>query len=494
MRIRFLKAVHGTTPVLMGSSRGGSFGAGSPAQSIVAFLCSPIVLMGLALAFLVAWALSVGDVGSLGVAGGLFAMGPTALEEKEQEITAKSEKLSEVFESAGSDFDFGKKDVLRLLGVSDSAAAVAKVREWNAELADLAKKKKDLVDLTEIQQRLKERTTTPINLLPHPDGGNGNGNGNGKKERRSFGENIVSHERFKEYKRTKTPTTWEDENFGLAELKANFVTTAGWTPESTRVPGLLVEGRTRPIQLLDIIPSAQTEMATVKYMEETTRTHAAAERPEAAAYAEATFVVEEKSSDVRSIGDSIPVSDEQLQDVSGTRSYLDQRLLYGCRQRVDGQTLIGNGTAPNLRGIKNVVGINTQAKSTDPIPDAVFKAMRVIRVTGRAFPNAVVFHPTDWEKVRLSRTNDGIYIWGSPSEAGPDRIWGLQVVQCDADAAGSAYVGDFNFCALFERRGMEVEVGYINDQFTKGMRTIRAGLRVAFAVYRPTAFTQVTGL
>jgi HK97 family phage major capsid protein len=121
--------------------------------------------------------------------------------------------------------------------------------------------------------------------------------------------------------------------------------------------------------------------------------------------------------------------------------------------------------------------------------------MVLVRVTGRAFPNAVIMHPTNWQSVRLLRTADGIYIWGSPAEAGPDRIWGIQVVQSDADSAGTAYVGDYaNFCALYERKGLEVAIGYVNNDFLQGRRTIRAGLRVAFAIYRAAAFCSVTGL
>ena len=286
----------------------------------------------------------------------------------------------------------------------------------------------------------------------------------------------------------------EVQGFGLKELKTLFQTSAGWEPESTRI-GRLVDAVTRPIQVIDIIPGGQTGQASIVYMEETTRTHGAAERAEAAAYAESTFALEEKTSPVRSIGDSVPVTDEQLADVPQVQSYLNQRLAFGVRQRLDGQILNGDGTAPNLRGILNTTGIQTVAKGSDPVPDAIYKALTKIRVTGRAMPSHVLVHPNDWQAVRLLRTSDGLYIWGSPSESGPERIWGLPVVQTDALTENTALVGDFpNFCQLFERQGLDVRLGFVNDDFTKGKQTIRAGMRVAFLVYRATSFSTITGI
>src|SRR5690606_36472185 len=159
----------------------------------------------------------------------------------------------------------------------------------------------------------------------------------------------------------------------------------------------------------------------------------------------------------------------QLEDVAQAQSYINGRLAFGVRQRLDSQILVGDGSAPNLRGIKNVVGIQTQARGADPIPDAFFKAMRKIRVTGRATPTHHVMHAEDWEQVRLLRTADGVYVWGNPSEAGPERMWGLPVVQCEADSAGTGYVGSFlpAWVSLFERRGIDVQIGYVNAQFTK---------------------------
>ena len=39
-----------------------------------------------------------------------------------------------------------------------------------------------------------------------------------------------------------------------------------------------------------------------------------------------------------------------------------------------------------------------------------------------------------------------------------------------------------------------VEVGFINDDFIKGKKAIRADIRAAFVVYRPAAFCTVTGI
>jgi len=104
-------------------------------------------------------------------------------------------------------------------------------------------------------------------------------------------------------------------------------------------------------------------------------------------------------------------------------------------------------------------------------------------------------HPNDWQDIRLLRTSDGIYIWGNPSEAGPMRLWGLPVVDTDAQTEGTGLTGDFaNFCQLFERQGVEVEFGYVNTDFTDGKKRMRAGLRVAFIVTRGAAFCQSTGI
>ena len=75
-------------------------------------------------------------------------------------------------------------------------------------------------------------------------------------------------------------------------------------------------------------------------------------------------------------------------------------------------------------------------------------------------------------------------------------MWGLPVIQSDADSVGTGYVGSFQpaWIALIERSGIDIQVGYIGDQFVQGKRTIRAQMRAAFILFRPEAFSLVTGL
>jgi len=414
-------------------------------------------------------------------------MAPSAnLVAKRKELEGKRQGLANVFKEAGEDLDFSATPVLEMLGAADSADAVLKVRAWNKEIEDLYDAAKELADLEAIGSNLGQMPGD-LEIPRHPEPA--------RAKRENLGELICSHENYRDYVDNRVSRAFQVEGFGIREIKATlFETGAGWDPEDIRI-GRVVDAVTRPIQVLDIIPVGQTSMSTVLYMLETTRTHAAAEVAEGAQYAESTFVYAEQSSEVRKVGDSLPYTDEQLEDVPMMQSRLNQRLTFGVRQRLDNQVIQGNGTPPNLRGVMNVVGIQTQAKGTDPVPDAIYKALTKVRVTGRSFPDFTLLHQNDWQTIRLLKTADGIYIWGSPADAGPDRIWGLPVVQSDVLTEGTGIVGDFgNHSMIFERRGIDVQVGYVDDQFIKGTKTIRADLRAAFVVFRPAAFATVTGI
>ncbi|ADZ70110.1 phage major capsid protein [Polymorphum gilvum] len=430
----------------------------------------------------------------------------TTAKQVREKLAARQDELGKVFAEAKTDdgsYDFNR---VKCLGedVKGSIAVAEKVKAMNAELDELAQQAEAL-EAAEKAADDHARREKAVGFRPgFPEGGSARA----QAAMKSLGELLAEAKTYNAWIERGCPAGI-DLTFDILptdmlamgmkamtlQEKALMATTAGYAPESVRMPGF-VEAVTRPLQLIDIIPFSPTGQASIKYMEETTRTHAAAETAEGGSYAESTFVFTEKSSDVRKITDSLPVTDEQLDDVPMMQGYVNGRLAFGIRQRLDTQVYVGNGTAPNLRGIVNVSGIQTQARGTDPVPDVFFKAMTKVRTVGRAIPTHHVMHPTDWQSIRLLRTADGVYIWGSPSEAGPERLWGLPVVQNEARASGSGLTGSFQpaWISGFERRGVDIQIGYVGTQFTEGKRTVRGDMRAGLVVFRPAAFCDVTGL
>ncbi len=408
-----------------------------------------------------------------------------ALIEKRKELDAKRDELGAIFKEAGPDLDMDKITSIE----GDNAAKAERIRAINKEMEDLGIEIDGLAEVARAAKALEDHDPERKAGI-HPSGGNRDGKlSEGTK---SVGDLFVES-KGREIKGGIGPHVELD-----VEVKTLMTTSAGWAPETTRTPRL-VDFVTRPIQVTDTIPTRPTDQTAVVYMEETTFTNNAAETAEGGTKPEAALALAERTDPVRKIAVWLPVTDEQLEDVDGIRSYIDNRLMFMVRQRLDSQILVGDGTAPNLSGILDRSGLQTQAKGADPVPDAIYKAMTKVRLSGSgnggAIPNVAYFHPLDWQDVRLLRTADGIYIWGSPAEVGPERIWGLGVVLAEGLTENTAIVGDTTFTELAVKRGIGIQVSNSHsDYFVKNQQAIRAEMRAAFVVYRPAAFCSVTGI
>jgi HK97 family phage major capsid protein len=409
------------------------------------------------------------------------------LKELQGKAAERRGQLHEIFEQAGEDMDMSKVTVLE----GDSEAKVGRIRELNKELDEIGAEIEPLeAEAAELNRAKRHADEFAEGRKGHP---------------------LPRRQEQDPAARVDEPTQTLGEvimGAGIAERRdqaievpdadaygALFETGTGWQPETIRT-GRLVEKAVRPIQVIDVIPGGSTSQNAVVYMEETVFNNTAAETAEAGQYPEAALGLEEKSSPVRKIAVFLPVTDEQLEDVPQAQGYINNRLPFMIRQRLDGQITAGDGIAPNLLGILHREGIQARERGTDPTPDAIYKALTRTRVVGRAIPGPVLMQPFDWEDIRLMRTADGIYIWGSPSEAGPERIWGQPVVQADTLPEGTALTGDFaNFSELAIRRGLELKLSDSHsDFFIKGKQAIRCDMRAALVIYRPAAFVEITGI
>lgn len=409
-----------------------------------------------------------------------------ALKDAQGKLDAKRKSLADILAEAGPEYDMGKVKSVQ----GDTHAKVAFIGALNAEIDSCKSKVDELLVVARAASAAAEGKGEGVESGSEPDG---DGHRTKSGRAKAWGELLMGSPAIKGY----TPGSGRGPQARIeADLKTLFQTTAGWDPEDVRT-GRVEMFPTRPApRVVDAIPQTTTSMSTVLYMEETTFTNAGAEAAEGASYAESTLALTERSSEVRKIATFLPVTDEQFEDEPRARSYVENRLPFMLRQRLDLQILVGDGTAPNLRGTENIVGIQTQALGVDPIPDALYKVMRKIRDDGFAEPSVVFIRPDKWETVRLLRTADGVYIWGHPSIPGPETIWGVPVVQTTAPTATKAIVGDYtNFSELAVRRGIDVQVSNSHSTFfVEGKLAIRADVRAALIHYRPKAFGVVTGL
>ncbi len=401
-----------------------------------------------------------------------------ALKEARAKLDAKRDELAGILSEAGPDYDMGL--VKSLTG--DTLAKVGEIGRRNKEIIEL---KGEVDKLLVIGRAAAETKNREAGAEQRPEAKGRSG--------RSFGQQLMESAAIKGYqgRSGNGPMATLD-----VELKHLFSTGNGWDPEDTRT-GRLAEYPTRPApRVVDVFPQTTTSQSTVKYMEETVFVNNAAEVLESGAYPEVQLKVEEKTSEVRKISAFLPVTDETFEDEERARAYVENRLPFMLRQRIDSQLLVGTGTAPNLRGLENVSGIQTQALGADPITDAIYKAMRKIRDDGFAEPSHCFIQPSKWESVRLMRTADGMYIWGHPSMPGPTTVWGVPVIETTAVTSTKVAIGDFaNHTEVSVRRGIDIQISNSHGTyFTEGVLAVRCDVRLAVIWYRPKALAVVTGL
>ena len=402
-------------------------------------------------------------------------------------LNAKQAELAEIFEKAATKVD--GQNAYNL-----SPAQLDDVKARNAELNDLGAQLEEAKSLDEIYQRnaqSQRAANRPASQLPL--GGKMAGSETHAEQAKSLGQMFVGSDEYKDRRGVKGLEV-KMKDFDFLEAKTLMETAAGFAPQAIRT-GKVVDYAMRRAMIADLVPQTATDQSAIVYMEETTFTNNAATRLEGGQAGESALAYTERSVAVREIATFLPVTEIQLEDVSQAQALIDNRLMTMLDLTEEVQLLSGDTNAPNLSGFLVIV-TQAQAKGADPTPDAIYKGMTKVRATGFAEPSAIVVHPNDWQDIRLLRTTDGVYIWGSPSEAGPERIWGLPAVITTAMTENTAFLGDFQlYSEIFRRRGATIKVSDSHsDYFIKGKLANRADKRLALAIYRATAFCKVTGI
>ena len=407
------------------------------------------------------------------------------------QLDAKRGELAAIFEKSKTKVDGKDSYDLDLKQLED-------VRARNAEIDALSEKWEAAKEIDAIYQKNVQHIKDgqrPASQLPLGASTSATASAQrGQREVKSLGRRFVESDAYRN-RQEKRDIIVRLDDFDYLESKTLMETGAGWAPESVRTGRLVEYAHRRPV-VADLIPQTPTTQAAVVYMEETTFTNSSAVRLEGGQAGESALAFTEQSETVREIAHFLPVTEIQLEDAPMVESVINNRLLTMLDLTEEVQLMSGDGSAPDMTGFLVKSGVQSQAKGSDPTPDAIYKGMTLVRHTGFAEPSAVVFHPNDWQDIRLLRTTDGIYIWGSPAEAGPERIWGLPAVITTAATENTALLGDFQlYSEIFRRRGANIKVSDSHsDYFIKGKLAIRADKRLVLVIYRAAAFCKVTGI
>lgn len=330
---------------------------------------------------------------------------------------------------------------------------------------------------------------------------------NGNESTKSLGEVLAENKAIKSigaWEEVRQPYALSLPNFfptfDNSSVKTVMTRAAGYAPANNRT-GKLVPFAQREPRVADLIPVTQTNLGTIKFMEETTAlagTNAQVSIAEGNLKFENTLAFTERTAPVETVGTWLPVTTQQLDDVEGIQGIIENRMSFFLQLKEEDLLLNGTGTTPQLIGFQGAGAPNvlSQPRGADTNIDAIFKAIQQIRVTGLAEPDAVVMHPDNFTPIALYKATTGEYGFDvTVDNAGIIRLWGKVLVLSPVATVGTALVGAFRqFSEIWRRMGMTVMVGLNSDDFTKNKRTVLAEFREALTIYRQTAFAEVSDL
>jgi HK97 family phage major capsid protein len=212
----------------------------------------------------------------------------------------------------------------------------------------------------------------------------------------------------------------------------------------------------------------------------------------------------------RKLAHLIQVSNEVLDDSTPPlQGVLNDHLLTMLGVKLDAMLLEGDGSAPNIRGLKNVASIQTLAAATNgaqPTLDNFADALALLEAVNIQSENIrIVCHPRNVATLRkLKASTAGSYLWGDPTTATPRPIFGEQVFTTSqlstnevqgtsGSVCNSAYLFDATQVIWVRRQDPQVVLDR-SRLFNSDQSELRATMRGDLIAPNPTAIVRLTGL
>ena len=406
------------------------------------------------------------------------------LKEKRAGLVKEANDLVAERKSAGA--ELSAEDRTKLQGLIDQVKGIDK------DLEDIAKG-------AELKSALEGLGSTETGTEIKGDGTGGDGKAT---EAKSLGDYFV-----KSIGDNASVLSVRGGKFDAGEFKAPATQTTTWpagVPILTDYDKTIVQARRERPTIADLCGSGTISGNAISYFVEAAMQGGFATVAEGGAKPQISFDNPTAIVDaLKKIAGWIDMTDEFIEDLGFLKSEIDTRLLYQLTMFEEAQLLNGNGTGQNVLGIRNRSGVQVQAAPATEAgnADAVFSAMTKISTATALTADALVIHPLDYERFRLSKDGNGQYFgggyfqgqYGTGSVLENPNLWGLRTVVTTAAAQGEVLVGAFRVGAtVYRKGGVRVEATNTHaDNFTNNKVTVRAEERVALAVRYPAAFVKV---
>ena len=276
----------------------------------------------------------------------------------------------------------------------------------------------------------------------------------------------------------------------ITSATTNAAGSAGAAVQPFRDPTITPLPQRRPVirDLLNVIPMSG---GAVEIPAIVGRTSGAGMVAESALKPESDMQLALRTVPARVIAHWTKASRQILEDVPQLKGLIDTELLDGLSLKEEQQLLYGDDTGQNLDGlVPNATAfVAPFVISTPTMLDTL--GLGLLQSALAEFPaTGIVMHPADWTRITLLKDGDGNYIMGPPGTAIEQRLWGKPVITTQAMNVDKFLIGDFPRAAtLYDRWQARVELGTVDDDFTRNLVTILCEERLALGVKNAKAIT-----
>lgn len=259
------------------------------------------------------------------------------------------------------------------------------------------------------------------------------------------------------------------------------------------------------LYVADVFANGATGSDIVRIIQEATFTNAATRVAEGGNKPEATLDLAVANFTVEKTAVFLNVTEEMMSDWAQASSFVNGRLGYMVQALEDQQLLTGTGSS-QITGILNTSGIQTVSGAVNTV-DKLLVAKAYVEganSAGFAVPDAYIMNPVDWLNIRLTKDQNGQYLFGGPGYspygvggyANVGSLWGLPVVSTVSISQGTALVGAFRTGAqIFRRAGLTIrQTDSHASNFIANILTVVAEQRLALAVFQPNKFCSITSI